>query len=51
VIFGPASGLPIWIQFLRPITMGCIEFSAKLFDRSSSEYVGSNVSLLHSASV
>jgi hypothetical protein len=29
-IFGPACGLPTWIQFFRPIATGRIEFSATL---------------------
>jgi hypothetical protein len=36
--FGPACALPTWIQFLRPIEMGRMEFSARLFDSSSSGY-------------
>ena len=35
---GPASTLPTWIQFFLPNTAGRIEFSAKLFDNSSSGY-------------
>ncbi len=33
---GPACGLPIWIQFLRPIATGRMEFSARLLLSSSS---------------
>jgi len=35
-IFGPACGLPIWIQFFRPNATGRIEFSARLLLSSSS---------------
>jgi hypothetical protein len=28
--FGPACGLPTWIQFFRPTAIGLIEFSANL---------------------
>ena len=49
--FGPAAALPMWIQFLLPIAMGRMEFSARLLDNSSSGYWRNRVSLFHSASV
>ena len=38
VTFGPACGLPIWIQFFLPKTIGRIEFSARLVISSNSGY-------------
>src|ERR1039458_8982148 len=47
---GPACGLPMCIQFLRPRATGRIEFSAKLLLNSSSGYSRKQVSLFQSAS-
>ena len=48
--FGPACGLPMWIQFFRPRATGRIEFSARLLLSSSSGYSRNRVSFLHSVS-
>ena len=45
---GPACGLPMCIQFLRPNATGRIEFSARLLLSSSSGYSRNRVSFLHS---
>jgi hypothetical protein len=42
---------PTWIQFLRPIEMGRMEFSARLLDNSNSGHSRNRVSLVHSASL
>jgi len=49
-IFGPTSGLPTWIQFLRPRATGRIEFSARLLLNSNSGYSKKQVSFGHSGS-
>ena len=48
--FGPACGLPIWIQFFRPRATGRIEFSARLLLNSSSGYSRNRVSFVQSVS-
>ncbi len=40
-----------WSQFRRPIATGLFEFSARLFDSSSSGYWRNSVSFVHSESV
>ena len=32
---GAGLGLPMWIQFLRPVATGRMEFSARLLESSS----------------
>ena len=49
--FGPACGLPTWIQFFRPRATGRIEFSARLLLNSTSGCFRKRVSLGQSASV
>src|SRR5437773_9224508 len=46
--FGPACGLPMWIQFFRPRATGRIEFSARLVLSSNSGYSKKRVSFFHS---
>lgn len=41
--FGPACWLPRWIQFLRPVAMDRMEFSARLLLSSSSGYCRKHV--------
>src|SRR5438270_12963295 len=48
---GPASLLPMWIQFLRPSATGRIEFSATLLESSTSGYSKNRVSRPHNVRV
>ena len=48
---GPACSLPTWIQFLRPMAAGRIEFSVALLLSSSSGWSRKRVSRFHSLSV
>jgi hypothetical protein len=48
---GPACSLPTWIQFLRPMATGRIEFSVALLLSSSSGWSRKRLSRFHSLSV
>src|SRR3954453_10893573 len=48
---GPALALPTCSQFLRPSATGRMEFSARLFDRSTCPYSKQRLSLNHMLSV
>src|ERR1022692_2775805 len=48
--FGPACGLPMWIQFFRPRATGRMEFSARLLLSSSSGYSRKRASFFQSVS-